>query len=99
MGQAESKRAVCTVCPTEYWVLVHSQDGYLVGTEEDRTFPLVDTPQPPTKACIRLQHAREFMYHPDRVNFPLRRAGGKGAGKGGWPLKTGLCKIYRCQVY
>jgi anaerobic selenocysteine-containing dehydrogenase len=31
--------------------------------------------------CSRGQLILEHLYHPDRVNFPLKRAGGKGEGK------------------
>jgi anaerobic selenocysteine-containing dehydrogenase len=53
----------------------------LVKIEEDRSYPLVDRIFPATRGCARLLGAREWIYHPDRVNFPLKRAGERGSGK------------------
>ena len=77
----ESKRVVCEMCHSRCRVVIHSENGRLVDIEEDRSFPLVDNISPPTKACLRLHGAKEFMYHPNRVNFPLKRVGDKGEGK------------------
>lgn len=77
----EVKRAICEMCHSRCRVAVFSKDGRLVKIEEDRTDPRVDQISPPTKACIRLRGAREWMKHPDRVNFPLKRTGAKGEGK------------------
>ncbi len=77
----ETKRAVCEHCHARCRVLVHSENGRLIDFDVDRSYPLWDQIYPPTKGCIRLIGAKEMMYHPDRVNFPLRRAGKKGEGK------------------
>lgn len=77
----ETRRVVCNFCHARCRVVVHSANGHLVDIEEDRSDPRVDAIFPPTRACIRLRGAREWMYHPDRVNFPLRRVGEKGEGK------------------
>ncbi len=81
MSAAETKRAVCESCHSRCRVLVHSEGGRLVDVEEDRSYPLVDQIAPPTKACLRLRAAKEFMYHPDRLRFPMKRIGEKGEGK------------------
>ncbi len=75
----EIKKAVCIWCKGECGVLVHVKDGRLVKVEEDPDFPR--KVWPPTKGCIKLKAAAEYFYHPDRVNFPLKRAGEKGEGK------------------
>ena len=77
----ETKRSVCEMCHARCRVAVVSENGRLVRIEEDRTDPRVDQISPPTKACIRRQGAMEWMRHPDRVNFPLKRTGEKGEGK------------------
>jgi len=77
----EAKRAVCEMCHARCRVVVHSENGRLVSIEEDRSDPLVGSIFPPTRGCLRLGGAKEFMYHPHRVNFPLRRTGEKGEGK------------------
>ncbi len=80
-NKVEIKRAVCEMCHSRCRVAVHSENGHLVTIEEDRSDPRVDSIFPPTRACLRLRGAKEWMYHPNRVNFPLRRAGEKGEGK------------------
>ena len=81
MAKQEVKKAVCEFCHNRCRLLVYSENGHLVKIEEDRSDPIVDQIFPPTKACVRMHGAKEWMYHPDRVNFPLKRAGGKGEGK------------------
>ncbi len=77
----ETKRVICEHCHARCRVLVHTENGRLKGFDEDRSYPLVDRVFPPTKGCAKLRGAKEWMYHPDRVNFPLRRIGEKGEGK------------------
>ncbi len=81
MAKGEVKRAVCEMCHARCRVLVHSENGRLVKIEDDRSNPLVDIVFPPTRACLRLRGVKEWFYHPDRVNFPLKRAGEKGEAK------------------
>ena len=60
---------------------VYSENGRLIKAEPDKTFPKWDTVFPPIEACIRQRGVKEYMYHPDRLNFPLKRVGEKGEGK------------------
>jgi anaerobic selenocysteine-containing dehydrogenase len=53
----------------------------LVRIEEDPTDPRVDNILPRTKGCPRLAGAKEYVYHPDRVRFPLKRVGERGENK------------------
>ncbi len=77
----EVKKAHCEMCQPRCRILVHVEHGRMVKTEVDRSYPLWDTIMPPTSACPRQLAAKEIMYHPDRVNFPLKRVGEKGEGK------------------
>jgi len=77
----EVKHAVCEWCHAKCRVLVHSENGRLVKVEPDRSYPLWDKIAPPVAACLRLRGIREFMGHPDRVHFPLKRAAERGEGK------------------
>ena len=77
----ESKHMVCEFCHSRCRVIVHSENGKLINIEEDPTYPLYENIFPPTRACLRLKGAKEFMSHPDRLNYPLKRMGGKGEGK------------------
>ncbi|MBI4334487.1 MAG: molybdopterin-dependent oxidoreductase [Chloroflexi bacterium] len=77
----ESKRAICQFCHPRCRIKVTSENGRLVQVEEDDTFARAGTTFPPVQACLRVRGSREFMSHPDRVNFPKKRAGEKGEGK------------------
>ena len=73
----EVKKVVCNLCKGRCRVLLHTQNGRLVKFEEDTSFPI-----PARKGCVRLlAGAQEFMYHPDRLSFPLKRTGERGEGK------------------
>jgi len=78
-GETEIKRAMCLWCKGLCGVKVHVKDGRLVKLEDDPD--LQRTVWPPNKGCIRLKAAAEYFYHPDRLNFPLKRIGEKGEGK------------------
>jgi len=77
----ETKKAVCFFCRGFCPVLVHSENGRLISVEEDSFNPAAEAIFPRTRGCIRIRSAKEFMYHPDRVNFPLKRAGERGEAK------------------
>lgn len=81
MAQEEIKRAVCESCHSRCRVEVHVENGHLTRIDEDRTYPHVDAIFPPTRACLRLNTSKERFYHPDRLNFPVKRVGEKGGGK------------------
>jgi anaerobic selenocysteine-containing dehydrogenase len=49
--------------------------------EGDPDWPVELKVWPPNKGCVRRKAAAEWFYHPERVNFPLKRAGEKGGGK------------------
>jgi anaerobic selenocysteine-containing dehydrogenase len=77
----ETKKAVCYFCKGYCPVLVHTENGQLISVEEDPSAAGVDDIFPRTKGCFRRLRAKEVMYHPDRLNYPLKRAGEKGEGK------------------
>ncbi|MBI4334921.1 MAG: molybdopterin-dependent oxidoreductase [Chloroflexi bacterium] len=77
----QTKKAVCRWCHARCRVVVYSRDGKLEKIEEDRSDPRVDEILPATRGCPRLLGAREAVYHPDRVRFPLKRAGERGENK------------------
>lgn len=65
----EIKKAICFFCKPRCIVNVHVKDGRLIRVEPSRY-----------RGC-RTAAAREWFYHPDRLNFPLKRAGERGEGK------------------
>jgi len=66
----EVKKAMCFFCKPRCIVNVHVRDGHLVKLDP-----------PAMKMCTRWKTAGEWFYHPDRLKFPMKRAGEKGEGK------------------
>ncbi len=81
MSDLVTKTAVCAMCHARCRVLVTSENGHLLSIEEDASFPKAGKTWPRVKGCLRLRGAKEWMYHPDRVNYPRKRVGAKGAGQ------------------
>lgn len=81
VSHTQVKKVICQFCQARCRVLVHSESGHLVRIEEDRSSPRAGTTAPPTGGCLRLRGAKEFMSHPDRMSYPLKRMGEKGGGK------------------
>jgi anaerobic dimethyl sulfoxide reductase subunit A len=60
-------------------VNAHVRDGRIVKISTD---PRKWTPEmPPLHACVRGFGQMERVNHPDRVRYPLRRTGPRGAGQ------------------
>ncbi len=56
-------------------VKVHVRDGVITRIESD------DGEEPQLRACLRGRAYRQRVYSPDRLKFPLRRAGDRGKGR------------------
>jgi anaerobic selenocysteine-containing dehydrogenase len=64
--------------------MCHGVCQVLVHLEDDRVVKVTGDPDSPTSRgyiCPKGQASPELLYHPDRLLYPLRRAGEKGAGK------------------
>jgi len=72
----EVKKGLCLWCKGVCNVLVYVKDGRLLKIEDDPEIPR--EVWPPNKGCARRKAAVEYFYHPDRLNFPVKRAGEKG---------------------
>ncbi len=59
---------------------VHVQDGIIVRIESDDR-PTDNLEDPQLRACLRGRAYRHRQYHPDRLKYPMRRAGKRGEGK------------------
>lgn len=69
-------RTVCQGC--------HSECGVLVHVNRSKVTKIKPDPNHPSSRgfiCVKGTHYADFIYHPDRLKYPLRRAGGKGEGK------------------
>jgi len=71
---------------------VHVNEGVITRIEtDDRPGDTVADPQ--LRACIRGRSYRHRQYHADRLKYPLKRIGARGAGKWqriSWDEATGL---------
>lgn len=70
------KKANCQFCHRNCGMLIEVEDGKVVKVR----------PNPEHKIshggmCPKPTSAIEFLYHPDRVNYPLKRVGKRGEGK------------------
>ena len=68
-------RSVCRSCHGGCGVLLHVRDGRLVRVEGDR-----DSPLNHGRLCPIGTVTTDLVYHPDRLKYPLRRVGPRGAG-------------------
>ena len=69
-------RTCCQSSHCECGVLVHVEDGKVVKIEGDPDHPFTRG-----FVCVKSQAQPELIYHPDRIKYPLKRAGEKGSGK------------------
>jgi len=69
-------RTNCRGCHGGCGVLVHVRDGTIVKIEGDPDFPTNHG-----SMCSKGLAFHQLVYHPDRVKYPLKRAGKKGEGK------------------
>ncbi|HHQ6616857.1 TPA: DMSO/selenate family reductase complex A subunit [Serratia fonticola] len=61
-------------------IRAHVQDGMVtrITTLPDAEF---DPEMPIMRACVRGRGYRKFVYHPDRLKYPMKRVGKRGEGK------------------
>jgi len=77
----EVRKVVCEYCKGACRVLAYVENGHLIKATEDPDDPRKDMLFPTAAGCEKLRAAVEVMYHPNRVNFPLKRIGERGQGK------------------
>ncbi len=68
-------KSVCRSCHGGCGVLLHVRDGRLVKVEGDR-----DSPLNHGRLCPIGTVTLDLVYHPKRLQFPMRRTGPRGAG-------------------
>jgi anaerobic selenocysteine-containing dehydrogenase len=77
----EVKKSICRWCNSKCSVEVYLKDGKLEKVEENKDHPRAEDLQKIVRSCPRSQAAKEWFYHPGRLNYPLKRAGEKGENK------------------
>ena len=76
MAANEVIRSTCLHCPGSCGVLIHMDNGKPVKIEGDP-----DSPISKGALCVKGSASLEFLYHPDRLKYPLRRTGERGKGQ------------------
>jgi len=70
------RRSICSFC---------SSIGcrFIITVEDERPVGIEPDPEVPHhgQGCPRWKCLTEYYYHPERLNFPLKRVGGRGEGK------------------
>ena len=74
-GDTRVLKSVCRSCHGGCGVLLHVTGGRLVKVEGDR-----DSPLNHGRLCPIGTVTVDLVYHPDRLKYPLRRKGPRGAG-------------------
>lgn len=69
-------RTVCQACHCECGVLVKVKEGAVVEIDGDPSHPMNRG-----FICVKGRAERERQYHSDRLKYPLKRIGDRGAGK------------------
>jgi len=72
----EIKKAGCTFCAGNCGILVHVKDGKVTRVEGNKDHELSLG-----NLCERVGYAPRWLYHPDQLMHPLKRAGKRGEGK------------------
>jgi thiosulfate reductase/polysulfide reductase chain A len=75
-GKEEIKKAACTFCFNNCSILVHVRDGKITKIEGNKESRLTRG-----HVCERVGYATRWLYHPDQLMYPLKRAGKRGEGK------------------
>ena len=72
----EIKKAGCAFCGANCGVLVHLKDGKVTRIEGNRGHGITLG-----HVCERIGYASRWLYHPDQMMHPLKRAGERGEGQ------------------
>lgn len=69
-------KSVCSMCYSGCGVLVHVKEGRVIKIEGDP-----EHPNNRGDLCPKGLAGIEILYHPNRLNYPLKRIGARGEGK------------------
>lgn len=82
--QNEGERVVSTCssfdCGGKCDIRVHVKEGVVtrISTRPDAD---LDEEMPIMRACVRGRSYRKFVYHPNRLKYPMKRVGKRGEGR------------------
>jgi len=76
MATTQVVKSVCGLCVSNCGVLVTLEKGKAVGIKGDPESPINQGDLCPIGLA-----SLEYLYHPDRLAYPLRRAGARGGSK------------------
>lgn len=72
----DTVRTVCQGCHSECGVAVTVEDGRITSIRGDANHPMSRG-----HICVKGRNYAEYVHHPDRLLYPLKRAGQKGGGE------------------
>lgn len=72
----ETRRTYCGLCHPRCGLLLEIENGRAVRVRGDKDHPITRG-----MICSRGRLMIDHLYHPDRINFPLKRKGKRGAGQ------------------
>lgn len=73
---SDTKWAICNTCDLNCAVLVTVQDGKVKAIKRNPDHPVT-----PNSICVKAACAHEYISHPDRLLYPLKRDGERGSGR------------------
>lgn len=76
MAMAEKIKSTCGLCAIGCGILVHVDNGRVIKVEGD-----LDNPLNEGVLCTKGLALLEHLYHPNRLQHPLKRLGERGEGK------------------
>ncbi len=82
--EADTTRIIATCstfdCGGKCDIRTHVKDGVVtrISTRPDAE---LDNDMPIMRGCVRGRSYRKFVYHPDRLKYPMKRVGKRGEGK------------------
>ena len=69
-------RSVCGLCTNGCGILVHLKNGKAIKVEGDPESPISKG-----KLCSKGLASLDYLYHPNRLKYPLKRIGERGEGR------------------
>jgi anaerobic selenocysteine-containing dehydrogenase len=75
------KKVICMQCHNACRLAATVDGDRLISVEPDEAFPGTKSSRPITQGCPRRRNVIEYVYHPARLNYPLKRLGGRGENK------------------